>query len=202
VFSFDFTLIKTNELEERLDGAKFRLYRDNGGFTWNAETNTAANGTLISFEEITANARYMHNATGGVTEFVTDTNGSILLEGLAEGIYYLVEIEAPKDYNKLPTPIKVEIIYAVIGYTSNLLEFTSQARIEQEGELCDVVEIENRKGLIFPETGGITTAIFYIVGSMLTLGAGTFLIVRIKMASLKKRREEEAEIENQASMIG
>ena len=41
--------------------------------------------------------------------------------------------------------------------------------------------IENKKGSQLPETGGIGTTIFYVVGVVLMLGAGVLLITKRRM---------------------
>jgi LPXTG-motif cell wall-anchored protein len=41
--------------------------------------------------------------------------------------------------------------------------------------------VKNEKGFELPETGGIGTTIFYIIGAILVLGAGVLLITRRRM---------------------
>ena len=42
--------------------------------------------------------------------------------------------------------------------------------------------IENNTGLVMPETGGIGTTIFYIVGGVLAAGAVILLITKRRMS--------------------
>ena len=44
-------------------------------------------------------------------------------------------------------------------------------------------EIVNKKGAELPSTGGIGTTIFYIIGTLLVLGAGVLLVTRRRMRS-------------------
>ena len=43
------------------------------------------------------------------------------------------------------------------------------------------IKVENHKGQELPETGGIGTTIFYVIGAILVLGAGVVLITRRRM---------------------
>ena len=43
------------------------------------------------------------------------------------------------------------------------------------------VTVENNRGATLPETGGMGTTLFYIIGGLLVVGAGILLVVRIRM---------------------
>ena len=51
-----------------------------------------------------------------------------------------------------------------------------------------IAGVENGKGILFPETGGIGTIIFTIVGIGIVLGAITVLFVRTKSAQIRKSK--------------
>ena len=42
-------------------------------------------------------------------------------------------------------------------------------------------DIQNNKGSVLPSTGGIGTTIFYILGSLLVVGAGVILVTKRRM---------------------
>ena len=44
-------------------------------------------------------------------------------------------------------------------------------------------EIENKSGIELPETGGIGTTIFYIVGGLLAVAAVVLLVTKKRMAT-------------------
>ena len=46
-------------------------------------------------------------------------------------------------------------------------------------------EIENNKGSTLPETGGMGTTIFYVLGSVLVIGAAVLLITKKRMGASK-----------------
>ena len=99
------------------------------------------------------------------TEYVTDDTGYFAngdkFTGLASGTYTLEEKTVPAGYNKAEdTPVTI----AANDYNaSNLLQ---------------TAEVENESGTTLPSTGGIGTTIFYIIGSVLVVGAAIVLIVR------------------------
>ena len=43
------------------------------------------------------------------------------------------------------------------------------------------VTVRNNQGATLPETGGMGTTLFYIIGGLLVVGAGILLVVRIRM---------------------
>jgi len=42
-------------------------------------------------------------------------------------------------------------------------------------------EIENKSGATLPETGGIGTTLFYVIGGLLVVGAGVLLVTKKRM---------------------
>ncbi|MBQ6600906.1 MAG: SpaH/EbpB family LPXTG-anchored major pilin, partial [Clostridia bacterium] len=147
-----------------LAGAKFQLL-DKGG-------------NAIKFTQVTGAAvpTYKVDAEGTVTEITTDANGKFELVGLDEGSYKLHETEAPAGYNKLAADLDVVI-------TSTYDEAALTATYEINDEAPATIEVENKTGSLLPETGGIGTTIFYVVGVALMLGAAVILISKKRMAS-------------------
>ena len=48
------------------------------------------------------------------------------------------------------------------------------------------VTVANNQGITLPETGGIGTTVFYIIGGVLAVGAGVLLAVRFRMKAADK----------------
>lgn len=117
------------------------------------------------------------------TRQTTDVNGKATFEGLKEGTYYLEEITAPKGYNTLKKPVEVKI-EAKYNANGTLDTTATDCKIKQDtanSHYYQVQSIANKAGAVLPSTGGIGTTIFYVLGSILALGAAVLLIAKKRM---------------------
>lgn len=103
-------------------------------------------------------------------------NGTFEIIGLDEGTYYLHEIEAPEGYNKLAADREV-----VIASTHNDADRTASYTIDAKAPAT--IGVENNSGTLLPETGGIGTTIFYVVGGLLMAAAFIVLVSKKRMAT-------------------
>ncbi len=106
----------------------------------------------------------------------TDDKGNIAIKGVDADTYMLREVKTLAGYNLLTEDTPVRIGDSIT--TSNQDKTMSQATIP-------VSEIENQSGTVMPSTGGIGTTIFYVVGSILLVGAAVLLITKRRMNSEK-----------------
>lgn len=123
----------------------------------------------------------------------TDENGICKVIGLDDGTYYLEETKAPAGYNQLEEPITI----VVTATTSNGQDWTSGVASDALTALAvtsdgvdgaaDVqtgaasITVANNKGATLPETGGMGTKVFYLLGSVLVIGAVVVYITRKRM---------------------
>lgn len=187
----------------KLEGAQFVLL--NGGGTRAARVD--ATGKLTGWVEpddikeglTGANDREKMNeltnedfADAGLA-ITSAADGTFKIAGLDDGTYYLREIQAPNGYNLLEDDVKL----VITAETSNVqnwagdpdLALTALNISVNDGELqpgnTDTgivnVTVENNRGATLPETGGMGTTLFYIIGGLLVVGAGVLLVVRIRM---------------------
>ena len=120
-------------------------------------------------------------------------NGLFNIAGLDDGTYYLREIQAPAGYNLLENDVKLVITATTTNgqtWNGNAADaFTALTIAVNDGEPQNGVRdtgivnvtVENNGGATLPETGGMGTTLFYIIGGLLVVGAGVLLVVRIRM---------------------
>ncbi len=126
-----------------------------------------------------------------VTEYITETqdvsvsamvgeDGVLLFEGLGEGTYTLSETVVPDGYNKAEdVEITISCTMTEAGEPC-VWNVTAPGSKSEDGNIVEVT-IKNLSGSTLPSTGGMGTTIFYIVGSILVLGAAVLLITRKRM---------------------
>ena len=123
----------------------------------------------------------------------SDADGTFKIAGLDDGTYHLLEIKAPNGYNLLEDPVEL-VITATTANGQNWNGIAADALTgltiavdngaAQNGDLDTGivnVTVENNQGATLPETGGMGTTLFYIIGGLLVVGAGVLLVVRIRM---------------------
>ncbi len=120
------------------------------------------------------------------TVLTSDAEGKLNVIGLKGEIgYYLHETKAPEGYNKLFTDVKVVL---QPGYENDAL-ISLKYQVDStagEGNIDDgsiLVTVKNNRGSVLPSTGGIGTTIFYIVGTVLVLGAVVLLVTKKRMSA-------------------
>lgn len=100
-----------------------------------------------------------------VSDFVTVASGDIVIWGVdSDADYAIEEIQAPKGYNMInPATVSVTV----------------------DANNSTTVNVENKSGAELPSTGGMGTTIFYVVGSILLIGAAVLLITKKRMNATK-----------------
>ena len=98
--------------------------------------------------------------------------GDVKIFGLDAGTYYLVETKQPDGYNLLAKPYQFML--------------STNDTYDSDGISVTPVKVENSAGTTLPETGGIGTTIFRVVGGMLMMGAIVLLVTKKKMSASKE----------------
>ena len=114
--------------------------------------------------------------------------GAVTIKGLDDATdYYLYETKAPVGYNQLKVPVKFTITAAYNADGSQLASDSPTVSINDGAASTNLsTNIENKAGSTLPSTGGIGTTIFYVVGSVLVIGAAVVLITRKRMGKSDK----------------
>ena len=159
--TYSFDLIKTDSQNELIDGAEFRIY----------DAPTGGNEVKVVLMDDGVTYRRAREDEEGVAIVVK--NGQVTLVGFDNGTYYLEEIKTPEGYNQLTSRKDFTIADENLEATFN------------DG-ICSVnsgVQIINKSGTMLPETGGIGTTLFYIVGGCLVIAAVVLLITKKRMSN-------------------
>lgn len=120
-----------------------------------------------------------------------DESGQLVFSGLGAGNYTLTESTTPVGYNTIE-PINFTIKYIPrdtpteeleegqsVGFYVSESNYPITLGTEKNNLMTTVV---NNSGAVLPSTGGIGTTIFYVLGSILLIGAGVLLVTKRKMA--------------------
>ena len=108
----------------------------------------------------------------------TDAGGFAYFKGLTAGTYTITELEAPEGYNKLLNPVTVTIGGDVNAETGACTWSVSATNASVQADGTILIQIGNNKGIHIPETGGIGTMLFYLVGAGLIVLAVTLIITK------------------------
>ena len=155
VFTYKVTANKVKENEQPLEGAEFELFKK------------AKDGSWISKEKRTG--------TG-------DNKNVFEWKGLDDGAYKIEETTTPSGYNTID-PIEFTIT-AEHDTTADNPELKTLSVDVFTGNVTTgavSANIVNKSGSTLPETGGIGTTVFYVIGGMLMAAAAVLLITKKRM---------------------
>lgn len=149
-----------------LAGAGFKLY-----------DSTGTNEIGLIYDDSLNAYRPIKGAETAVEMKSADTTGKFNIVGLDAGTYILKETTVPAGYNKcadVTVVIKATHAEAADG-NSATTTLTSDSNVTNE--------IENKQGSTLPETGGIGTTIFYVLGGMLVVCAVVLMVSKKRMSA-------------------
>ena len=182
VFTYKTIINKVDSETKPLTGAAFKLEKLIKG-------KDGAAGTWTTVKEFT----------------VDETTTSFTFSGLDDGQYKLTETKTPVGYNTID-PIYF-VIEATHGETADvptlktLNAYLTDANGNKQTEMKDgesvniglgivdltagsiTTTVVNKSGSELPSTGGIGTTIFYVLGSILVIGAAVLLVTKKRMST-------------------
>ncbi|CYX85808.1 cell wall surface anchor family protein [Streptococcus suis] len=135
----------------------------------NGQADTKKSARDAAYEALNMQWQWVTEKNQAFT-FISSTDGKFEVKGLKQGAYYLEEIKAPEGYALPSNTISFEV------NRGSWIDNTPQASIEEH------MQVKNKK-ITIPQTGGIGTVVFTVVG----LSTMVFAFI-----AMKKRQAEEA----------
>lgn len=190
-YELDVTKVDGQDNSKKLPGAKFVLLNEDG-----TKVAKISGGKFAGWKDLPAagsDGKISADSWPNDTVLTSNTDGLFTVAGLDDGTYKLREIVAPVGYNLLTEDITVVITAA----TSNGQEWTGtpsnaltkiEVKVDEDTGTGDTstgiagITVKNNKGATLPETGGMGTTLFYVVGSVLVIGAAVLLITKKRMS--------------------
>ncbi len=160
VITYGKRFVKTNDVDlqqsEKLQGAKFVVKNTENKYLVLDSTAKDVTAVWVDSKET-------------ATQFESRENGQFEVKGLKQGTYYLEEIKAPEGYALPSTTVPFTVGPNSWGTTDELTETNFQ-------------QVKNKK-ITIPQTGGIGTLVFTVVG---------LSVMAFAYIAMKKRQAEEA----------
>ncbi len=171
-------------------------------FTYKVVVDKVANsvdGDKLPGAEFTLE-KVLKNGNKELIDVVKSDNGTTFtFKGLDDGDYILTETVTPAGYNTIkPITFTVTAEHKIewngedrkdllTGLTGNAASGSITFTASADNSELDT-KVVNKQGITLPGTGGMGTTIFYVVGSILMLGAAVLLITQ-KRLNTKNRRQ-------------
>lgn len=146
-----------------------------------AEFKLQVNGVDLAVVKDEAGGFYRPAVTGETgVPILSDGNGEIIIRGLdTDKTYTLVETKAPDGYNLLTesVPLTLTLDAKSAVTISGEADDTTTTKLTASA----VAKIANNQGNLLPSTGGMGTTLFYVLGSILVIGAVVLLVSKKRM---------------------
>lgn len=179
IFTYAIALKKVNNKGKALPGAVFQ-------FPFYVQSTADANGAYI-----------YAGTTGGeglTNKITTPESGMIVVKGVKAGNYEITEVTAPAGYNKLTAPVTVEAVKTSETTTHTTVYLDKDGnKVDESAKVTEVkvdidtiaataVVVVNKAGTELPSTGGMGTTVFYVLGTVLVMGAVVLLVTKKRMS--------------------
>ena len=132
------------------------------------------------------------------SNLISNEQGILYCDGqcvfvLPNGVYHLVETEAPPGYNLKTQPVVITVNPSGITYDEgSTLSSSGLGKSQDSEDICTLI-ITNSAGLALPSTGSPGTLTLSLIGTSLTLLAAAGYV----LANLPRRKEDSASWERE-----
>lgn len=159
-------------------------------------------GNALTGAEFTLSQKLADGTWKEIAVVKNDEGTTFTFKGLDDGIYKLEETKSPAGFNKIDT-IYFEITaeHDVLSDSPALTELKAIQRANEAGAELEsgkvtfkptisvpdgsiIAGVINQRGTVLPETGGIGTTLFYVVGAILVVGAAVMLVTKKRMGNV------------------
>jgi len=162
---------KTPTSEADVYEAKFTVTKHNGNNEPLAGAGFVIKNAAGKYYKIDNKVVSWVDSINDATEYTSGADGTVpAFTGLANGTYTLVEKTVPSGYNKAADQT-----------------FTVAEHDYTAGNLEQAATVVNQQGTELPSTGGMGTTILYVIGGIMVLLAGVYLIT-------KRRASKESDL--------
>ena len=162
-YTYGIDIVKTDSQNTLIDGAEFKIY------------DAATGGNEVAVVLMDDNVTYRRARADETGFAIVVKDGKVRVVGFDNGTYYLEETKAPDGYNKLTARQKFII-------SDGNLDATFNGEIYSTGSGVHVV---NKTGSMLPETGGLGTLLFTVLGGGTALGTGVVLVTKKRMSKIE-----------------
>ena len=179
IFTYAIALKKVNNKGKALPGAVFE-------FPFYVQPTPDANGAYIYAGTTPED--------GLINKITTPDSGVIVVKGVKSGDYEITEVTAPAGYNKLTAPVTVNATKTSSTSTHTTVYLDKDGnKVDESAKVTEVkvdidtiaataVVVVNKAGTELPSTGGMGTTIFYVLGTVLVMGAVVLLVTKKRMS--------------------
>lgn len=182
IFTYAIALKKVNDKGVALPGAVFE-------FPFYVKADADNDGVYIYAG--------INPGEGLTNKITTPDNGVIVVKGVKAGSYVIEEVTAPDGYNKLTGPVTVvakktgatsthTTVYLDENGNITNTETEKDVKVDIANIAATALVVVNKAGTELPSTGGMGTTVFYVLGSVLVLGAVVLLVTKKRMSDANR----------------
>ncbi len=169
-YTFKLKVFKTGEDgETALEGAKFEIHRDGKAIHFKVKAGEEFDTYVVCTDET--------HGSECTTEIISPKSGKFEIVGLDDSVEYtLKETQAPDGYNEInDIKFTIKAEYNEDGSIKNI-STNVDGIVKEDSSFALTTKVVNTTGIKLPETGGMGTTIFTIVGGILMVSAAAVVI--------------------------